>query len=349
MYRKLLVILVFFWLPVRFIAADTVFLKNGNVLRGEVRSFENGRFTLYLDQARGDQPSEIFVRVNDVARISFERQAAPNELREVPHVLDVVSTQPISSTGIQVRQGDRIRIEAGGEIYVDRTRRTGPNGLVSGSADKPLTRENWGALYAMVGNFPAEALVVGTRREFTARRDGEIFLGINDGFLANNSGTYSVTVTTWEPFGSADAQSPIPRRESGASEQSMQIEDRLEVRSDLDWTDTGIDVIQGERIQLQASGNIYIAPNRPSGPGGVAPGILGAIFGTLPMPNAGQGALIGQIRGEKNSDLFVIGSRADVVAPLTGKLYLGINDGDISDNSGSFMVTIRHRRPGRRF
>jgi hypothetical protein len=37
-------------------------------------------------------------------------------------------------------------------------------------------------------------VVVGASREFTAQRDGRLFLGVNEGNLGDNSGTYDVTV-----------------------------------------------------------------------------------------------------------------------------------------------------------
>jgi hypothetical protein len=187
---------------------------------------------------------------------------------------------------------------------------------------------------------------VGTRREFTARRDGEIFLGINDGFLANNSGSYQVTITTWEPE-EEGAGIQGKRRESGAGAAGT-VEDQVEIRADLGWTDTGIQMREGERINLEASGTITLSPGKSSGPDGVSPGILGAIFGTLPVPDAKQGALIGQIRGEQNSDIFVIGSRSEVVAPIAGTLFLGVNDDSFSNNSGSYVVRVRHTGRGRR-
>ena len=63
-----------------------------------------------------------------------------------------------------------------------------------------------------------------------------------------------------------------------------------------------------------------------------------------PVPNAPAGALIGRI-GE-NGGPFPIGNLPAVQMPGAGLLYLSVNDGERSDNSGEFIVLIdpRHQR-----
>ena len=55
------------------------------------------------------------------------------------------------------------------------------------------------------------------------------------------------------------------------------------------------------------------------------------------MPNALAGALIGRVG---NSPPFAIGDQTSIEAPAAGQLFLGINDDNVSDNSGQFYVTI---------
>ena len=56
-------------------------------------------------------------------------------------------------------------------------------------------------------------------------------------------------------------------------------------------------------------------------------------------------ALIAQIG---NSDAFVIGSRRSVRAPDSGRLYLGVNDDHLADNTGDFEVMVTARARSRR-
>ena len=76
-----------------------------------------------------------------------------------------------------------------------------------------------------------------------------------------------------------------------------------------------------------------------------ANGLTGAFrrgaFAT-PVPDAGAGALIGNVGGA----LFPIGSNTQAIAmPADGNLLLGVNDDRRDDNSGFFSVTIT-RQPG---
>ena len=56
-----------------------------------------------------------------------------------------------------------------------------------------------------------------------------------------------------------------------------------------------------------------------------------------PLPNAFAGALIGRI---DNGRPFGIGNLTSVEMPASGILYLGVNDDNVSDNSGQFQVVV---------
>ena len=53
--------------------------------------------------------------------------------------------------------------------------------------------------------------------------------------------------------------------------------------------------------------------------------------------NAVAGVLIARI-GDSNT--VVVGDRTTLTAPRGGRLYLGVNDDHLPDNSGEFQVTI---------
>ena len=59
-----------------------------------------------------------------------------------------------------------------------------------------------------------------------------------------------------------------------------------------------------------------------------------------PILNQPAGALIARIGGV--APIFV-GNRAEMTAPATGRLYLGVNDDFLADNSGQFTVIIGRR------
>lgn len=112
---------------------------------------------------------------------------------------------------------------------------------------------------------------------------------------------------------------------------------QVSVPGNQGWTDTGLNVRNSDQITFVATGQIRLSANRThiAGPGGA-----GAIRSpNFPVPAVPAGALIGRI-GEGAP--FLIGlSRAPIAMPGGGRLYLGINDDDVRDNSGSFEVRIQ--------
>lgn len=44
--------------------------------------------------------------------------------------------------------------------------------------------------------------------------------------------------------------------------------------------------------------------------------------------------------GDDNNEFVFVGAAREFVAPRDGALFLGINEGNLEDNSGSFEVTI---------
>jgi hypothetical protein len=112
------------------------------------------------------------------------------------------------------------------------------------------------------------------------------------------------------------------------------------VRADRQWTDTGITVRAGDTLRFDASGVINWGPGRQDSPEGELNSPYNA---NRPIPNRAGGALIGRI-GTGMSDVFFIGSdRGTFRARTSGRLYLGVNDDYIQDNSGSFRVIVEHQ------
>lgn len=106
------------------------------------------------------------------------------------------------------------------------------------------------------------------------------------------------------------------------------------------WTDTGLDVRVGDTLNIDASGTIQFSTRvaDTSGPEGAAghPATNGA-----PMPNRNIGALIARAG---NSGPFLAGDRNNLRVPQTGRLYLGVNDDNLRDNSGEYRVIVSVNR-----
>jgi hypothetical protein len=110
----------------------------------------------------------------------------------------------------------------------------------------------------------------------------------------------------------------------------------ISVQANQPWTDTGMRVKKGERVYFTTNGQITVGPGfvataDGSGPAGPRAG--------LPVPAVPAGGLIARV---DNGAPFPIGSNTQaILMPANGRLYVGINDDNFSDNSGFFAVTVR--------
>ncbi|MGD9561266.1 MAG: LecA/PA-IL family lectin [Pyrinomonadaceae bacterium] len=100
-----------------------------------------------------------------------------------------------TNSGWVVRKGQKIRIIGGGTISLGQGRTTGPSGLYdTEDPTKLLKSVPTGALIAVIGDDNNQFIYVGSERTFTASRDGALFLGVNEGNLKDNSGSFDVKI-----------------------------------------------------------------------------------------------------------------------------------------------------------
>lgn len=100
-----------------------------------------------------------------------------------------------TNSGWVVKRGQRIRITGEGEVSLGKGRKSGPSGLYDlDDGSKLLKSVPTGALIAVIGDDNNEFIYIGSDREFVATRDGTLFLGLNEGNLNDNSGSFKVRV-----------------------------------------------------------------------------------------------------------------------------------------------------------
>lgn len=132
----------------------------------------------------------------------------------------------------------------------------------------------------------------------------------------------------------------MPRGRGSSAERPFGMRERTAiVNARTPWTDTSVDVRAGQTIYFEASGEIRWGRDRRDGPGGEDNSPMNP---ARPLPTRSGGALIAKI-GRDSEDYFFVG---DETGPIrirsTGRLFLGINDDFLNDNSGSFRVVIYH-------
>jgi len=110
--------------------------------------------------------------------------------------VDVVGKRDWTSTGLIVKRGDRLRINASGSITLDPTsgQNSGPEGLELADPKKLMPDKPTGALIGVIGADNDDFIFIGRTAEFTATRDGLLFLSVNEGTLADNSGVFKAII-----------------------------------------------------------------------------------------------------------------------------------------------------------
>jgi hypothetical protein len=218
--------------------ADTIRLKDGNVIRGQVIGFRDQQFTVLVGSGAQGRRSRTLIYVEDVESIEFDSATTaaasglanddtqtsnttqPPRSTQQPDLRNPVRTNPQSApgtsptfftikvavradnanngwtnTGLVVRKGQRLRISATGRVSLGGGRFSTPSGMPGSPDNEKLMRtEATGALIAVIGDDNDDFLVIGTRRDFVAQRDGVLFLGVNEGNLNDNTGTYDVVI-----------------------------------------------------------------------------------------------------------------------------------------------------------
>jgi hypothetical protein len=118
----------------------------------------------------------------------------------------------------------------------------------------------------------------------------------------------------------------------------------VRVQANQKWVDTGITVRQGQNVGIESSGEVTLSAD----PNDVAV-TTGARSGRKapgsPAPDLGAGALIARIG---NGNAFAIGNQTNATMPGSGRLFLGVNDDENSDNKGHFDVRLSPGATSRR-
>jgi hypothetical protein len=129
---------------------------------------------------------------------------------------------------------------------------------------------------------------------------------------------------------------------------------RLTIPSNVQWTDTGYNVEAEQKLSFSASGGISLQLGNPMaycGPDGYD---LKTV--QQPIQNENIGSLIGKVvllisievdeetgKETRNEmvEIFHIGQDRILSMPISGRLFLGINENVAEDNSGQFTIDVR--------
>jgi hypothetical protein len=145
-----------------------------------------------------------------VAVLLFIASAAGGQTAPKVIAVKVPVTAPFTDSGVKVTAGDIITIKAGGEVTFQggtakTTRKIGPAGIplsatcsrIAHQVSKAPFPEPKFACYSLIGKVGAtgQPFEVGAKRTLKVPATGTLFLGINDNYVADNTGTWYAAVT----------------------------------------------------------------------------------------------------------------------------------------------------------
>ena len=193
----------------------TVLINDGarrrqlNYLVSEVESisFDTDSTTTTKTVPSNNNSTIITVGQNNTPKTSPPAQTVPPKVNTAP---PVTTPKPIevgvkvladntangwTNSGWVVKKGQKIRITGSGRVSLGGGRYATPNGIASlPDASKLMQKEATGGLIAVIGDNNNDFIFIGDSMEFTATKDGALFLGINEGNLDDNSGAFDIKI-----------------------------------------------------------------------------------------------------------------------------------------------------------
>lgn len=179
--------------------ADVLVMQDGRQIQGELVQINRG--VVWFDEQTGARARRHRVSVVDVARIDFNLgdegiDVAPRAVNP-EHTVTVRPDVRWVDTGLDLRAGETLRLQATGTVVWAPDRTTGPAGRPKPGSDPvlPMPDGPAGALIGRIGAGGDIFLVGDDSGVIRARTSGRLYLTLNDDYLADNSGSYQVRIS----------------------------------------------------------------------------------------------------------------------------------------------------------
>ncbi len=222
--QKSLIVVVGCVASIAILRADTLVLRDGTRLQGQLVRVEGNQID--FDAERGTGRNMHIERVHfdrrEVERIDLDRGPVEAErgaivvdrggdrvidrrpvgepgrrpvgLRE--RAIDVQANQHWIDTSLDVRDGQVVFFEATGRVRWAPNRNDGPAGWIDSTydPDRPLPNRNGGALIGRIGRGDDPFLIGDDAGGFRIRSGGRLYLGVNDANVGDNNGGFRVVI-----------------------------------------------------------------------------------------------------------------------------------------------------------
>lgn len=200
--------LAFCCLALTQVFADTLVLRDGRRVRGELVAIRGDDVEFEAERG-GFRGGRERMRLNrrDVLRVEFDDagfgdgrdddwsgRGRPSGLRE--REVTVEAATPWKDTGISVRAGQTIYFNATGRVRWGPDRRDGPEGENDSprNPNRPIPNRPAAGLIGRIGISNDVFFIGNDQGAIRVRASGTLYLGVNDDYLQDNSGSFRVVV-----------------------------------------------------------------------------------------------------------------------------------------------------------
>jgi hypothetical protein len=264
-----------------FAFADTIRLKDGGIIKGQIVSFDNGTFIIAIGE--GGRRRELTFTAAEVESIQFDSQQIASRSASYSRPVSTKTTLP--------------EVESPRKPPVVQVTNNLPESTAKVSSPEPQRPSQQPAITV---NKPASQPAT----------------------TANNPVSQPTV--------------PITKTSTAATSKPVTLDVKvLADNTNNGWTNSGWVVKKGQTIHITADGQISLGNGHSTS----ASGLYDVNDDQKLMKNVPTGALIAVI-GDDNNDFIYVGSEREFTASRDGALFLGVNEGNLNDNSGTFAVKI---------
>jgi hypothetical protein len=280
--------------------ADTIRLKDGSIIKGKIINFGEGKFTIVIGEGSRQRQMNFFA--DEVDSIEF----------------DSVPLQASNNNKTTLPTYANTSVKREPEIKKDPVN---PNNTIIIPGQGETTTQSTSSKNVIITDkTTAPNTPVTTNQPNT---NSTVTPTVTNNNTANNTPSNSNYTNNLPTTTKTDAK-PVMLNVKVLADNTAN-----------GWSNSGWVVKKGQKIRITGKGQVSLGNGRFSSSAGI---------GSLPdkdklMSSEATGGLIAVI-GDDNNEFIFIGAAREFVAPRDGALFLGINEGNLNDNSGAFDVTI---------
>lgn len=160
------------------------------------------------------------------------------------------------------------------------------------------------------------------------------------GVLGSSLVLFPLLVCAQFKLAPAQQAQPQPSQESQPTTASTAPAKDLSVPASSQWIDTGIEVKPGDKVNIVGSGSLQFVGAGTAGPEGLAR-TWRDVMQSLPLNNAGRGALIARIGNDPAVVPFLVGTKKQFTVTQPGHLFLGVNLANDESLDGNYKAQVQ--------